>query len=186
MNVKGVVFLTAKSTIIQTFGEDKWNAFMPKLAAKDKFFSNAIFSLTLMPIDKFIFFLDEMVREFFDNDMKHYVTFGMVSSQYALSGDGPYKAYLLTKDLKQFVDFVMPKLWTSYFDEGQVTTLLKDNVVHFKITGLQYKHYHFEKLLMGYYRQALKVFGKRSNVKQIRSLVNGDEDIYFQFELKDS
>jgi RAB protein geranylgeranyltransferase component A len=186
MNVKGVIYLTAKSTIIEAFGEEKWNAFVPKLTAKDKFFGNAIFSLTLIPMDKFIFFLDEMVKEFFNNDMIHYVTFGMVSAQYALSADGPYKAYILTKDIKQFVDFVMPKLWTSYFDEGTVTTLLKDNVVHFKITGLQYKHYHFEKLLMGYYKQALKVFGKRSNAKQVRSLVSGDDDIYFQFELKDS
>ena len=186
MNVKGVVFLTAKTTIIEAFGEEQWNSFMPKLAAKDQFFSNAIWSVTPVPMDKFILFLDEMIKEFFNNDMKHYVTFGIASAQFALSADGPYKAYLLTKDTKQFVDFVMPKLWTSYFDEGKVTTLLTDNVVHFKITGLQYKHYHFEKLLMGYYKQALKVFGKRSNAKQVRSLASGDDDIYFQFELKDS
>jgi len=186
MNVKGIIFLTGKTTIIEAFGEEPWNSFMPKLAAEDKFFSNVIWSVTPIPMDKFILFLDEMIKEFFNNDMKHYVTFGIASAQFALSADGPYKAYLLTKDTKQFVDFVMPKLWTSYFDEGKVTTLFKDNIVHFKITGLQYKHYHFEKLLMGYYRQALKVFGKKSVAKQVRSLVSGDNDIYFQFELKDS
>jgi hypothetical protein len=186
MNVKGVVFLTAKTTIIQAFGEEQWNVFMPKLAAKDKFFSNAIFSLTLIPMDKFTLFLDEMIKEFFNNDMMHYVTFGIASAQFALSPEGPYKAYLLTKDTKQFVDFVMPKLWTSYFDEGKVTTLFKDNVIHLKITGLQMKHSYFEKLLMGYYRQAIKVFGKKSVAKQVRSLASGDNDIYFQYELKDS
>ena len=42
MNVKGIIFLTGKTTIISVFGEERWNAFMPKLAAKDKFFSNMI------------------------------------------------------------------------------------------------------------------------------------------------
>jgi hypothetical protein len=39
---------------------------------------------------------------------------------------------------------------------------------------------------MGYIQQALKIFGKKSNVKKVRSIVSGDDDIYFQFGLKDS
>jgi hypothetical protein len=39
---------------------------------------------------------------------------------------------------------------------------------------------------MGYFQQALKVFGKKSVPKKVRSIVQGDNDIYFQFELKDS
>jgi len=39
---------------------------------------------------------------------------------------------------------------------------------------------------MGYNQQALKTFGKKSVVKKVRSIASGDEDIYFQFELKDS
>ena len=39
---------------------------------------------------------------------------------------------------------------------------------------------------MGYFQQALKVFGKKSVAKKVRSIVQGDNDIYFQFELKDS
>ena len=42
MNVKGIIYLTGKTTIIAAFGEERWNSFMPKLAAKDKFFSNTI------------------------------------------------------------------------------------------------------------------------------------------------
>ncbi len=186
MNVKGIIFLTGKTTIVEAFGEEQWNAFMPKLAAKDQFYSNAIWSVTAIPMEKFIIFLDEMVKEFFNNDMMQYVTFGKVAAQFALSSEGPYKAYLLTKDIKQFVDLVLPKLWSTYFDEGKVTTLLKDNIVHLKITGIQIKHSYFEKLLMGYYRQALKIFGKKTVAKQVRSLSSGNDDIYFQFELKDS
>jgi hypothetical protein len=39
---------------------------------------------------------------------------------------------------------------------------------------------------MGYNQQALKTFGKKSVVKKVRSIASGDDDIYFQFELKDA
>ena len=186
MNVKGIIFLTGKTTIITVFGEQPWNSFIPKLAAKDKFFSNTIWSITPVPMDKFILFLDEMIKEFFNNDMKQYVTFGKVAAQYALSPEGPYKSYLLTKDIKLFVESVIPKLWSNYFDEGKVTTLFENNIVHLKITGIQIKHYYFEKLLMGYFRKALKIFGKKTVAKQVRSISSGNDDIYIQFEIKDS
>jgi hypothetical protein len=39
---------------------------------------------------------------------------------------------------------------------------------------------------MGYFQKALKMFGKKSVAKKIRSLASGDNDVYFQFELKES
>jgi hypothetical protein len=39
---------------------------------------------------------------------------------------------------------------------------------------------------MGYFQKALKIFGKKTVAKRIRSLSMGNDDIYFQFELKDS
>ncbi|MGB5218317.1 MAG: hypothetical protein WBN66_08455 [Smithella sp.] len=107
MNVKGIIYLTGKSTIIKVFGEEPWNSFIIKLGEKDKFFSSIIMSVTPVPLDKFILFLDELVKEFFNNDMMQYVTFGKVAAQFALSEEGMYKSYLLTKDTKQFVESVM-------------------------------------------------------------------------------
>ena len=186
MNVKGIIYLTGKTAIIKVFGEEPWNSFIPKLTAKDKFFSNTIWAITPVPMDKFILYLDELVKEFFDNDMMQYVTFGKLAAQFALSPEGPYKSYLLTKDTKQFVESVLPKLWSTYFDEGKAITKFENNVVHFKITGLQIKHSYFEKLLMGYFQKALKIFGKKTIAKQVMSISSDDDDIYFQFELKDS
>jgi hypothetical protein len=80
----------------------------------------------------------------------------------------------------------MPKFWSTYFDEGTVTTIFANNVAHLKITGLQFKHLYFEYLIMGYFQKALKMFGKKTVPKRIRSMSAGDDDIYFQFELKDS
>jgi hypothetical protein len=73
-----------------------------------------------------------------------------------------------------------------YFDSGVTIARLENNVAHIKITGIQIKYTYFEYLVMGYFQQAIKMFGKKSNVKRIRSLASGDEDIYFQFELKES
>jgi hypothetical protein len=143
-------------------------------------------SVTPIPVDKFILFLDEMIKEFFNNHSMQCVTFGKAAAQYALSSEGPYKSYLLTKDVKQFVESVLPKLWSTYFDEGIVTALFENNVAHIKITGLQIKHLYFEYLIMGYLQKALKIFGKKSVAKKVRSLSSGDDDIYFQFGLKDS
>jgi len=186
MNVKGTFYITAKTTMTDAFGEEPWNSFMARLAEKDKYFKNVIMSITLIPVEKLIILFDEMCREFFNNDRIQYSMFGKVGAKYALSPEGPYKSYLLTKDIKQFVEFVLPKLWSTYFDEGIPTTLFENNVAHLKITGLQIKNIYFEYLIMGYFQKALKMFGKKSVAKPIRSLASGDDDIYFQYELKDS
>ena len=186
MNVKGIIFLTGKTNIIGDFGEERWNSFIPKLMAKDKFFSSTIWAITPVPMDKFILFLDEMVKEFFDNDMMQYVTFGKLAAQFALSSEGPYKSYLLTKDIKQYIESVLPRLWSTYFDEGVGTTKFENNIAHVKVTGLQIKHLYFEYLIMGFFQKALKMIGKKSVAKKVRSISSGDDDIYFQFELKDS
>jgi hypothetical protein len=186
MNIKGTVFTTTKATVIEAFGEENWNSFMVKLAAKDSYFKNVIMSITLIPLDKIIVFFDELISERFNGDKNSYVMFGMVGAKYALSPGGPYSSYLLTNDLKKFVESAMPKLWETYYDGGLVTTKLENNVVHVKITGFPIKHVYFEKLLMGYYKQTLKVFGKKTVATMIRSLTAGDKDIYFQYGIKES
>jgi len=93
---------------------------------------------------------------------------------------------MLTKDIKQFVESVLPKIWTMYFDSGVTTARLENNVAHIKITGIQYKYTYFEYLVMGYFQQAIKMFGKKSVAKKVRSISSGDKDIYFTYELKDS
>ena len=186
MNVKGIVYLTGKTNLIEAFGEERWNSFIPKLTAKDKFFSTVVMSVTPIPVEKFILYLDEMIKEYFNNDMMQYVTIGKAAAKFAVSPEGPYKSYLLTKDIKQFVESVMPKLYSTYFDEGKPTAMFENNIVHFKITGLTIKHTYFEYLVMGYFQQVLKMFGKKTVAKKVRSLASGDDDIYFQYEIIDS
>ena len=74
---------------------------MAKLAEKENYFENVIMTITLIPLDKSIIFFEEMLKEFFNNDSNQYLMFGKVGAKYALSPGGPYKSYLLTKDIKQ-------------------------------------------------------------------------------------
>lgn len=183
MNVKGTAFLTRKDTIIKDFGKERWNSFITKLAERDKYFSNVIMSITLIPLDKFIVFLDDILKEFFNNNNTHYWEMGEKSADFALSPGGPYRSYLLTKDLKQFVEVGMPKIYSTYWDIGTLTGKLEKNVAHITMTGLPIKHIYFEYLVMGYLRQAFVIFGKKAVERRVRGFSMGSNDIYYQFEL---
>jgi hypothetical protein len=185
MNIKGTAYLTRKDTIIKAFGEQRWNAFSAKLAEKDKYFSNMIMNITLIPLDKFILFLDEVLKEFFNNDNNSYWKLGEKSAEFSLSPGGPYHSYLLTKDIKQLVESAMPKIWSTYFDGGTITTKFENNVAHITISGLPTKHIYFEYLVMGYLRQAFIIFGRKAVEHRVRGFSIGNSDIYYQFELKD-
>ena len=152
MNVKGTAYVTGKVTIIAAFGEERWNSFSAKLAEKDKFFGNMIMSVTPIPVEKHILFLDELLKEFFNNDKNAYVMFGKVAAKFALSPGGPYHSYLLTKDIKQFVESGMPKLWSTYFDGGKLAGRFENNIVHLKISELPIKHIYYEYMVMGYFQ----------------------------------
>lgn len=185
MNVKGISIVTTKTVIIQGFGEERWNSFMTKLAEKDNYFKNVIMAISLIPIEKLFVFFDEMSKEFFNNDKMAYEIFGRSGAKHVLKEGGMYHSYLLNKDIKNFVEFALPKLWSTYYDGGVITTKVENNIVHIKITGVHVKYIYFEHLLVGYFQQALKVFGKKSVAKKVRSIAQGDDDFYFQFELKD-
>ncbi len=186
MNIKGIFYVVTKTAMTDTFGEERWKEFMTKLAQKDKYFGQVIMSITPIPAEKLIVIFDEMCREFFNNDKSAYEMFGKVGAKYALSPEGPYKSFMLTKDLKQFIEVALPKIYSMYFDGGSAITKLENNIAHVKFTGIDIRYIYFEHLLMGYFQKAIKMFGKKSNVKRVRSLVAGDKDIYFQYELKDA
>jgi len=186
MNVKGTVILTGKSAITTVFGEEKWKSFMIDLARKDRYFNNVIMSVTLIPMDKFIFFLDELIREFFNNDKENYALFGRVAANFGLSQGGPYHSYMLVKDIKQFAESVTPQIWTTYFDGGVVIAHVEKSIIHIKVTELPINHSHFESLVVAFFQQAIHIFGKKSVSKRIRSTSLGHADSYYQFEIKDS
>ncbi|MGA3281633.1 MAG: hypothetical protein ABSD50_11690 [Smithella sp.] len=186
MNIKGISYVTTKTIISDTFGEERWNSFNAKVIEKDKFFSNMIMSVTPIPVDKIIIFFDEMCREFFNNDKTQYAMFGKSGAKFVLSPTGPYKSYLLAHDTKQFVELNMPRIWSTYFDGGTFAAKFENNVAHIIITGFQVKYGFFEDLVMGFNQQALKAFRKKTVATKVRSIASGDNNFCFQLKLSDS
>ena len=187
MNAKGNIIVVTRTNMIAGFGEERWNSFMAKLVQKDKYFKdNMIISVTLVPMEKVIIFFDEMTKEFFNNDKEAYSLYGKLGAKSLLSPGGSHQAYMLTKDINYFVKFVLPKIWTIFFDTGEFITKLENNIVHIKITGVDIKNFDFENLVMGYNQQALKIFGRKSVAKRVRSISAGSDDFYFQLALMDS
>ncbi len=185
MNAKGNIIVITRTNMIAGFGEERWNSFMAKLAQKDKYFSKMVMSVTLVPVEKVMIFFGEMGKEFFNNDKSVYSMYGMMGAKSLLSPGGPHQAYMLTKDINHFVKYVLPKIWTIFFDSGVFTTKFENNVVHIKITGVEIKNSDFENIVMGYNQQALKIFGRKSVAKRVRSISAGSDDFYFLLELKD-
>jgi len=187
MNVKGIFYVVTKSYMITTFGEERWKAFMTRLAEKDEYFRNKmLMAVTPIPAEKLIVLFDGMCSEFFDNDKTRYELFGKTGAKFALSPGGPYHSYMNTNDIKQFVESSLPKIWSAYFDGGKITARLENHVAHVKISALEIKNAYFERCVLGYFQQAIKVFGRKSVAKQVGSIASGGNEIYFTYELKDS
>jgi hypothetical protein len=186
MNAKGNIVGLTRTNIIAGFGEERWNSFMAKLAQKDNYFSKLIMSVTIFPVDKVMIFFDEVGKEFFNNDKALYLMHGKMGAKAALLPGGPHHAYMLTKDIDHFVKNILPKIWSAFFDAGVFTAKFENNTIHIKITGISIKNFDFENLVIGYNQQAVKIFGRKSVAKRVRSLSAGDHDFYFMLELENS
>lgn len=188
MNIKGTFLTITKSTVIEAFGIEKWNKFMAKLVEKDKYFKdNVIMTITLVPVEKSIILLDGVIDEFFNGDKNNsYILFGRIAAKFALSEGGFYHFLMQTKDVKTFVETNLPKIWSIHFDGGSVTARLENNIVYINITDFPVKNKYYENFITAYYKQVIKIFGKKSNETVLRSLSAGDKDMYVKYELKDS
>ena len=186
MNAKGTIISNTRTNMIEGFGEERWNSFMTKLAQKDNYFSNKILPITPVPVEKVMIFFDEMGKEFFNNDKSVYSLYGKMGAKSLLSPGSPHQAYMLTKDINHFVKNILPKIWSIFFDAGVFTAKFENNIVHIIITGVKIKNFDFENLVIGYNQQAVKIFGKKSVAKRVRSISAGSDDFYFQLVLNDA
>ncbi len=188
MNIKGTFFTITKSTVIAAFGIEKWNKFMAKMAEKDPYFKDTvIMTITLVPVEKSIMLLDGVIDEFFNGDrMNSYILFGRIAAKFALSEGGFYHFLMQTKDVKTFVENHLPKIWSIHFDGGSVNARLDNNMIYISINDFPVKNQYYENFIMAYYKQVLKIYGKKSTATMLRSLSSGNNDLSLKYELKDS
>lgn len=184
MEVKGAAFVGRKDAIIKKFGEDAWTKFIKSVAEKEPFFANSVLSNTLIPAEKFLFFQDEVVKTFYNNDQKANWISGEQAAEYSLV-NGPYKIYLQTKDLKMFVEERLPAVMKMYYTEGQMEGKVNGKVVDVIITGVPIQHVYFEYTIMGYAKRAIELLGaKIVNTKVLKGAGMGTKDSHYQFTIE--
>lgn len=182
IKVKGIIILQRKQMITDMFGEKKWNDFMKKLAEIDTYFNQTFLSITQIPVDKFLFFMDNLVKEFYNNDTSIYWKIGEKSAIWALD-QGVYSFLAEKKDLEIFIKTSLPSIFRTYFSEGEYIFALKDKIVNVNITQVP-KHIYFEYLLVGYTKQALELIGvKVIKTTKIKGFSNGDNEINYDIEI---
>lgn len=183
MEVRGTAFLARKSQILNSLGEEKWVKFIEKLSEKDAYFKNVIVGISLIPVEKFLLFQEELTREFFNNDQMTYWTMGEKSAEFALI-EGPYKIFLKSRDLKNFIEQSVPSLWNLYYTAGEIKTKYENKVAEIEIKGLINWHIYFEYVIAGYVKRALELLEANFEVKKIKGVSSGDKEIHYQFLLK--
>jgi len=178
MNVRGTAFIARKQSIVAAFGEARWKAAIERA---DPSFRQLVFPTSALPADKFLALQDQLLGEFFQSDPSAYWDIGVKSAEWALT-QGPYKAYLGTKDIRRFAEVSLKTLWETYFSEGRVETRFEGNVVHAYIHELPIWHVYFEYVVMGYAKKALEMLtGGSVRHERVKGVAEGQG--YYRVEI---
>ena len=177
MDAKGVAFLARKSLIGEQFGKEKWEAFLAEQAEREPYFKTAVLPTTLIPIDIFLRFNEEIIARFFRGDEKAYLVVGEKTAEYSLV-DGPYKTYLKSHDYQRLVEDSIPKLWLKFYTDGRVETTYSKGGAEATIMDLPVKHPYFEFAVVGYMKKTLELAG----AKGVRFKKVDDETTHYTFK----
>jgi hypothetical protein len=183
MKVKGTAFQARKDTVIKTFGEARWKAFFSQLAAREVFWNQHVFASTLIPDDVFLDFQDALVREFYAGDTQAIWVFGAESAEWSLT-EGPYRHFLNTRDLSDFVTSVIPSLWRAYYTDGRIEAKLVEKSAHVRVKGISTPHLHYELAVMGYIEKAIELIASdKVTTKRHQGFDSEDGEIHYEFVL---
>ncbi len=184
MNVKGLAYQSRRDQTISEYGEERWNDFFEKFKESNPFFNQIILPTSEIPIEEFIRFQEEIVKEFYNGDEKIYWKFGERSAETSLSEGGPLHIFVKKKGLSALENFtkkILPSIWPIYYDEGRTVTTLKGNIIHASILDLPLYHIYFEYVVMGYIQKGLELIGVP--VKETIKVKSSANDSYYNFVL---
>lgn len=182
MNVKGAAYIGRVRSVIDQFGQEKWDQFMNEFCKKEPYFKNPIIATTSIPMQTFLLFADEVLKHFYNNDDKLYFKLGEASAKWALT-EGPYKAFMIKNDVKKFVEECAPTIWILYYDEGSFQTKMDGDIVTIQIK-CPIKHVYFEYIALGYLEGGMKICGvKEISKERIKGFSAGDDEISYKFTI---
>jgi|HubBroStandDraft_2_1064218.scaffolds.fasta_scaffold641377_1 hypothetical protein len=183
MRIKGTALLARKKFIENAFGEGAWRKLIEDLRGEYPSLGEPLTAATLYRVGDFLAMHDEIVRRFYGGDEGIYVKLGEQSAEWALT-QGPYKSFMMRKDVKSFVDS-FPSLWSAYFHETESTgtVTLTGNSIVLEARNLPVWHPYFEYLVAGYLKKGLELLGAKVTMRQIEGGPNAEKGFKYEFEL---
>lgn len=179
MFVKGTAVLARRDSVVQAFGQQRWDAFV---ATQGPTFRRLL-ATDRIDMHEFLKFQEAILKQFFKGDPNALVTLGEKSAEWALR-EGPYKVFVTGKDVEKFAATVMAAVWRAYYSEGNAVAELKDQTVHVRISDVPVMHPHLELASMGWFKRALEIVsGGPVRAEPVTRATPGATEIYYRFKL---
>ena len=166
---------------MQEFGEERGAEIFAELADVVPYFREPILASTLVPMEQFFRFQDELLRRYYRNDPLQYFHYGEASAEWALV-KGPYKRLLQDKSVARFAEHGVV-LFKTYFDEGAAETTLGDGAIDYRITGVRapYRHPYLEYATIGYFKRGLELLGATQVAhRRLEGFTTGAAEVHYQ------
>jgi hypothetical protein len=184
MNVKGTAFLARKLLLEHEFGEADAKRMLDEAVAAVPTFPKLVLASTSIPMGPFLALQDEILRRYFAGDPQSFFHFGELSADWALV-KGPYKS-LAAKDIDSFISQGLA-IYRTYFDVGNASTVLRDGLVEYRITGIpkEFRHVYVEYATVGYFKRGLEILGAiNTDVKRVHGFSIGSEDVFYEIHFR--
>ncbi|WNG19756.1 hypothetical protein [Cystobacter fuscus] len=182
MDVKGVAFLARQLQAEQTFGRERWLAFLAEQAKRDPVFAQPVMPVTRIPADAFLRLNDAMTQQFYAGDAQAYWKYGLKSAEYALR-QGQLRSLFTPGDYRRFALFT-PGIWKGYFTAGDLSAQIIGPQVELRITGVPQPHIYFELSVMGFASGGLTYLsGKEIPHEVLKGFSRGDAEVVYRFTL---
>ncbi|OJT23532.1 hypothetical protein BO221_16120 [Archangium sp. Cb G35] len=182
MEVKGVAFLARQAHAEQTFGTERWRAFLSEQAKRDPIFTQPVMPVTRIPADAFLRLNDALTQLFYAGDPQAYWKYGLKSAEYAL-GQGQLKPIFSKGEHRRFALYT-PGIWKGYFTQGELAAQVQGDVAELRITGVPQPHIYFELSVMGFASGGLSYLsGKEVSHEVLKGFSRGDQEVVYRFTL---
>ena len=178
MHVRGVAYLAREGLMKDEFGAEKWAAFVNGLKPRLAFLNAPILPVTRIPVADFLALNDDIIRVFYKGDDSEYWRFGEHSGEWALGHQ--LKGLFAPGEARKFLQFT-PKIWSSYFDGGDLSTVLEPASVDIRITGVPVRHIYFEASVIGFAIGGLKALGLTPAPQRLKGYTLGDNEVLYRF-----
>jgi hypothetical protein len=180
MKVKGSTLLSRRAMLGERIGLDKYDAFVADFARRHPELPQPIMASTLVPVDVFLAFNDELVRRFFEGKHDIWWEIGEKSADF-FSSQGPYVDSFYRGDYHRFWS-KLPMIWKTLYTEGEARASESGGTLDIEL-DCPVAHVYFELSTIAFVKRGLEMkAGRKVEMKRISGFERG-HTVHYQFQL---